>query len=60
MNGQKVEIKWHSPDLDAKVKYPNSNSGNGWTAQIKIGKKLLGQDGKLYKKPNNLTHIPIE
>ncbi|MFY0521523.1 hypothetical protein ACOMCU_27470 [Lysinibacillus sp. UGB7] len=60
IDGQKVEFKWHSPDLNAKQLYPDSNSGNMWTAQIKIGKKLLGEDGKLYKKPNNLTHIPIE
>ncbi|WP_155814955.1 hypothetical protein [Bacillus coahuilensis] len=60
VNGQKVEVKWHSPDLNAKQLYPNSNSGNMWTAQVKIGKKLLGQDGNLYKKPNNLTHIPIQ
>ena len=31
------------------MKYPGSNSGSGWTAQIKIGNKYLGQDGKLYK-----------
>ena len=60
IDGQKIEVKWHSPDLNAKQLYPDSNSGNMWTAQIKIGKKLLGQDGNLYKKPNNLTHIPIE
>lgn len=57
---RKVEIKWHSPDLNAKELYPDSNSGNMWTAQIKIGKKLLGQDGNFYRKPSNLTHIPIE
>lgn len=33
--GQKVEIKWHSQDLNAVVKYPVSNSGAGWTAQLK-------------------------
>ncbi|MDP9514904.1 two-partner secretion domain-containing protein [Pseudomonas protegens] len=58
--GQKVEIKWHSQDLNAAVKYPGSNSGAGWTAQIKIGNKLLGQDGNLYRKASNLTHIPVD
>lgn len=27
INGTKVEIKWHSPDVNAAQKYPNSNSG---------------------------------
>ncbi|NBF09203.1 hypothetical protein [Pseudomonas sp. Fl4BN1] len=58
--GQKVEIKWHSQDLNAAVKFPGSNSGAGWTAQIKIGNKLLGQDGNLYRKASNLTHIPVD
>ncbi|WP_239077750.1 hypothetical protein, partial [Pseudomonas sp. 008] len=58
--GQKIEIKWHSPDTNAAAKFPESNSGAGWTAQIKIGNKLLGQDGKLYRKPSNLTHIPVD
>jgi hypothetical protein len=60
VNGTKVEIKWHSPDAAAAAKYPGSRSGSMWTAQIKIGKKLLGLDGKLYTKPNGLTHIPID
>ena len=60
ISGQKVEIKWHSPDVNAATKYPGSNSGSGWTAQIKIGGKLLGQDGKLYRKASNLTHIPVD
>ncbi|PZW87498.1 ribonuclease YeeF family protein [Bacillus sp. AG442] len=59
IDGKKVEVKWHSPDLNAKEKFPDSNSGNMWTAQIKIQKKLLGQDGKLHKKPSNITHIPV-
>ncbi|MGE6630415.1 T7SS effector LXG polymorphic toxin [Bacillus sp. NPDC077027] len=59
IDGKKVEVKWHSPDLNAKQKFPDSNSGNMWTAQIKIQKKLLGQDGKLHKKPSNITHIPV-
>ncbi len=57
VNGQKVEVKWHSPDTGAPI---GSNSANGWTAQIKIKNKLLGQDGKLYRKPSNLTHIPVD
>ncbi|WP_397458938.1 hemagglutinin repeat-containing protein [Pseudomonas asplenii] len=60
LGGQKVEIKWHSPDAKAAQSFPGSNSGSGWTAQIKIGGKLLGQDGNFYKKPSNLTHIPVD
>lgn len=60
IGGQKVEVKWHAPDANAAAKFPNSNSGTGWTAQIKIGGKLLGQDGKLYRKPANETHIPVD
>ncbi|WP_434697113.1 filamentous hemagglutinin N-terminal domain-containing protein [Pseudomonas sp. Z1-14] len=59
-NGQRVEVKWHAPDASAAAKFPESNSGAGWTAQIKIGNKLLGQDGVLYRKPSNLTHIPVD
>lgn len=59
VNGTKVEIKWHSPDANAAQKYPNSNSGREWTAQIKVGNKLLGGDGKFYRKPSNITHIPL-
>jgi RHS repeat-associated protein len=59
-NGTKIEFKFHSPDSKTAIKYPTSNSGSSWTAQIRIGKKLLGSDGKFYNKPNNKTHIPIE
>ena len=59
-NGQKVEIKWHAPDANAAAKFPGSNAGSGWTAQIKIGNKLLGQDGLLYRQPSNATHIPVD
>ena len=55
-----VEFKWHAPDLAAAKKFPDSNSGSMWTAQIKIGRKLLGADGKLYSRPSNETHIPID
>jgi filamentous hemagglutinin len=60
VNGTKVEIKWHAPDAVAARKFPGSRSGAMWTAQIKIGKKLLGSDGRLYNKPSDLTHIPID
>jgi hypothetical protein len=60
INGTKIEIKWHAPDAKAAAKYPGSNSGSVWTAQIKIGGELLGQDGKFYSKPENITHIPVE
>ncbi|WP_421535110.1 DUF637 domain-containing protein [Pseudomonas marginalis] len=60
LNGQKVEIKWHAPDANAATNYVGSNSGSGWTAQIKIGNKLLGQDGVLYRRASNTTHIPVD
>jgi filamentous hemagglutinin len=60
VNGTKVEVKWHSPDANAAAKFPGSRSGSMWTAQIKIGKKLLGSDGNLYNKPSDLTHIPVD
>lgn len=60
IGGQKVEVKWHAPDSNAAAKFPGSNSGAGWTAQIRIGGKLLGQDGKLYRKAGNQTHIPVD
>jgi len=60
INGTRVEIKWHAPDLNAAAKFGNmSNSGNGWTAQIKVGNRLLGQDLNFYKNPSNITHIPL-
>jgi len=58
--GQKVEVKWHSPDLNAVVNHLGSNSGSGLSAQIKIGNKLLGLDGNLYRNPNNFTHVPVD
>ncbi|WP_052953971.1 RHS repeat-associated core domain-containing protein [Clostridium sp. C8] len=61
-NGTKMEVKWHSPDSFAATKFGNmSNSGSGWTAQIRVGGKLLGLDGNFYprKNPSNLTHIPL-
>ena len=60
INGKKVEIKCHSQDLNAAIKYPGSNSGAGWTAQIKVGNKLLTQSGRFVKKPRNYTHIPLK
>ena len=60
INGKKMEIKWHSQDLNAAIKYPGSNSGAGWTAQIKVGNKLLTQSGSFVKKPQNYTHIPLK
>jgi hypothetical protein len=60
VNGSRITIKWHGPDANAAAKFPDSNSGNGWTAQIKVGNKLLGQDGNFYSKPSNLTHIPVK
>lgn len=49
-----MEIKWHSPDLNALAKYGSgSNSGRDWTAQITVGNKLLGQDLQFYRRASN-------
>ena len=62
---KKIEIKWHSPQQNLRgvlteEELLTSNSYNGWTAQIKIGKKYLGTDGNLYRNnQQNITHIPI-
>ncbi|WP_245233414.1 WXG100 family type VII secretion target [Paenibacillus maysiensis] len=65
-NGTKVEIKWHSPQLNLSSKLSpselaTSNSYNGWSAQIKIGRKYLGTDGNMYRNnQQNITHIPVD
>lgn len=59
INGTKMEVKWHSADANAAAKFPGSNSGIGWSAQIKVDNKLLGLDGSFYRNFNNLTHIPM-
>lgn len=62
---KKIEIKWHSPQQNLRgilteEELLTSNSYNGWTAQIKIGKKYLGTDGGLYRNnQQNITHIPV-
>lgn len=56
INGKKVEIKCHSQDLNAAIKYPESNSGVGWTAQIKVGNKLITQSGRFVKNHETI-HI---
>jgi hypothetical protein len=60
VDGKNIEIKVHSPDANANQLYPGSNSGTTWTAQVKVGNKLLGQDGRYYNNPSNITHIPVE
>jgi filamentous hemagglutinin len=59
-NGVRYEVKIHSPDAVAASKFPGSNSGKQWTAQVKVNNKLLGSDGKYYNKPSDLTHIPVD
>lgn len=59
-DGAPVEIKWHSPDLGRATRdFPDGYSANMWTAQIKVGRMLLGMDGLWYPKANRVTHIPI-
>lgn len=60
-DGQKVIIRWHSPDPVARAKYPASASGSRWTAQIKIGNKQLKTDGTWTKNQSlDQVHIPIK
>ena len=60
-NDKNFELKWHSPNPDAAIRYPGSASGSNWTAQIRMGKKqLLGADGKFYNSANDLTHIIVD
>ncbi len=56
----KFQIKWHAPDANALAKFPGSNAGTQWTAQLKFGNKLFDYArGILVKKPDNTTHIPL-
>jgi RHS repeat-associated protein len=57
--GKRVELKWHSADMNAAARFPGSNSAIRWTGQIKVGNKLLGLDGNWHRRPSNLTHIPL-
>jgi hypothetical protein len=59
-NETKLEVKLHSPDLNAASKFPGGNSATGYTTQIKVGNKLIGTDGFLYSQPSNITHIPLD
>lgn len=59
-NGRKIEVKLHSPDLNAGLLFPGSNSGAHWTTQIKIGNKYFGSDGLLHGKVSDSTHIPVD
>ena len=58
--GRRVRVKFHSPDLNAAERFPGSNSGSQYTAQVQVGNRYLGSDGNTYRKPNNFTHIPLE
>lgn len=57
-NSTKFQIKWHSPDnLWSAVQ---SNSGSGWTAQIKLGNRFLTTLGTMVRNNRqNIAHIPI-
>jgi hypothetical protein len=58
INDVKVELKWHTPDSDAGMRFPGSNSGTTNTVQIKVGNKYLNQSGDFQRRPDNSTHIP--
>lgn len=60
-DGQKVIIRWHSPDPVAASKYPGCTSGSRYTAQIKIGNKQLKTDGNWTRNQSiDEVHIPIK
>ena len=63
MHGRNVRVKFHSPDKNAKRNDPSARSGKMWTAQVKVGNRFLGRDGKFYNKnweKKNRTHIPVK
>lgn len=59
-DGRDIEIKFHSPDAQAKRLHPGSQSGQMWTAQIKVNGRLFNPEtGKLQRRPDDDTHIPV-
>lgn len=59
-DGKSVTVKWHSKDPDAAQKHHECNSGKMWTAQIRVGNRLLQYgDSKWSRKARNETHIPL-
>lgn len=61
IDGTSVVIKWHSEDPDAAAKYPGCNSGSMWTAQIRVGHRLLRYDTLAWVRAScNETHIPLQ
>lgn len=56
-NSTKFQLKWHSVD---KMWTVASNSGSGWTAQIKFGNRYLTTLGTMVRNnKQNIAHIPI-
>lgn len=62
-DGTTVLLKWHSADPDAAIKWPDGNSGKGWTAQIRVGCRLLccepGKPFSWLRRADKWTHIPL-
>lgn len=54
-----VEIKFHSPDDGAYARFGHCNSGDYWTAQIRVDGRLLNTSGNLQYGSTNSTHIPV-
>lgn len=53
----RFQLKWHSIDLRWGT---DVNTGNGWTAQLRIGHRFLTTMGTLVRNhKQNITHIPI-
>ena len=63
LDGKRIEIKWHSEDYNAGVKYPGCISSKNWTAQIKVEKKFVKLNNDktitLVCHSQNKTHIRI-
>lgn len=60
-DGKSVTVKWHSEDPDAACEFSGCNSGKMWTAQIRVGNRLLeyGDNPKWVRCASNETHIPL-
>ena len=63
IEGTRIVVKWHSPDLLAKLRHPGARSGKGWTVQIQVGYMWLYHYGTQLKWVINNhcdgCHIPL-
>lgn len=65
-DGVLLMVKYHAPDVRARLKHPGCNSSMGWTCQIKVGHSEFltvnletCEVGKSTINYQNLAHIPV-